>query len=461
MRKFLIISAILLVFLVQPLASASTPTKSVVYRIDRTWQVPNNSSTTATNLVATIYVFDNRSGWASQQVLSESILLDAGTYETISTADNRVVRASLGTLTPGASRTITIAQVVKVDYVDPGVTASMVQGSVPTYLLQYTQPVANLWESDNPTLAAKALALTENASNLYDKAKQIFDFVKDYLTYIAQSTDHSALSAYNSHVGDCSEFTHLFIALARAAGIPANFVSGYGYKSDYGSNFEQMGHAFAYMYLPNVGWVPIDEVWNSPEGEFCTLSYDHLVLTTSDGTDLVQGSQIEIPGDGTYYSWPHGEANPDISLTETAATLVREVAVEPNITAASTIEGNTWKFTVTVNNVGQQAISNIRIALQADSTYFDVPAAQSISSLTAGNNQPVTFDVGIKASAQNSAVQAIVTYDTSYGTFQAETEVLASPNLGAAGGASNMLMYALIGAVIGLLAAIAAALLLR
>ena len=446
-------------FLVQPLASASTPTKSVVYRINRTWQVPNNGSTAATNLVATIYVFDNRSGWASQQVLSESILLDAGTYETISTADNRVVRASLGTLNPGESRTITITQVVKVDYVDPGVTASMVQDNIPTNLLQYTQPVANLWESDDPTLATKALTLTENASNLYNKAKQIFDFVKGYLTYVAQSIDHSALSAYNSHVGDCSEFTHLFIALARAAGIPANFVSGYGYKSEYGSDFEQMGHAFAYMYLPNVGWVPIDEVWNRPEGEFCELSYDHLVLMTSDGTDLVQGSQIKIPGDKTSYSY--SGANPNISLSETSATIVREVAVEPSISAASMIEGGIWKFTVTMKNVGQQAVSNIQIALQADGTYFDVPAAQSISSLAAGNNQTVIFDMGVKASTQNSPVQAIVTYDTSYGTFQAQTQLLASPNLGAAEGVSSMLLYAAIGAVIGLIVAIAAALLLR
>jgi len=459
LRKLLIISAILLVFLVQPLASASTPTKSVVYRINRTWQVPNNGSTAATNLVATIYVFDNRSGWASQQVLSESILLDAGTYETISTADNRVVRASLGTLNPGESRTITITQVVKVDYVDPGVTASMVQDNIPTNLLQYTQPVANLWESDDPTLATKALTLTENASNLYNKAKQIFDFVKGYLTYVAQSIDHSALSAYNSHVGDCSEFTHLFIALARAAGIPANFVSGYGYKSEYGSDFEQMGHAFAYMYLPNVGWVPIDEVWNRPEGEFCELSYDHLVLMTSDGTDLVQGSQIKIPGDKTSYSY--SGANPNISLSETSATIVREVAVEPSISAASMIEGGIWKFTVTMKNVGQQAVSNIQIALQADGTYFDVPAAQSISSLAAGNNQTVIFDMGVKASTQNSPVQAIVTYDTSYGTFQAQTQLLASPNLGAAEGVSSMLLYAAIGAVIGLIVAIAAALLLR
>jgi len=449
------------VLAVQPLVSADAPTKSVVYRIDRTWQIPNNSSTTATKVVATIYIFDNRSGWASQHVLSENIQLSSGTYEIVSTDDNRAVRASLGTLNTGESRTITITQVVKVDYVDPGVTSSMVQGIIPTNLLQYTQPVANLWESNDSTIAAKALTLTENALNLYENAKQIFDFVKGYIIYTPYSTDHSALWAYNNRVGDCSEFTHLFIALARAAGIPANFVNGYGYNPEYGSNLEQMGHAFAYMYLPNVGWVPIDTLWNRPEGEFCKLSYAHLVLTTSDGTNLVRGSEIKIPPDGTHYEWPHGEANPNISLTETAATIVREVAVEPDITAASTIEGDIWKFTVTINNVGQQAISNVRVDLQADSTYFDVPAAKSISSLAASNNQAVTFNVGVKASTQNSPVRAIVTYYTTYGTFQAETQISASLNLGTAGGTSNIMLFALIGVVIVLVVAVAAVVLLR
>ncbi len=81
--------------------------------------------------------------------------------------------------------------------------------------------------------------------------------------------------------------------------------------------------------------------------------------------------------------------------------------------------------------------------------------------MAAGNNPAVTFNVGVKASAENSPVRAIVTYDTSYGTFQSEAEVLASPNLGVAGSASSMLLYAMIGVVIGLVAAIAVGLLLR
>ena len=95
--------------LIQPLASADGPTNSVVYRIQKTYLVSNNGSVAATNVVVTpLFIFDNHSGWASQQVLSEDIQLSdpLDNYEIIRTDDNRIVRASLGTITAGASKTI-------------------------------------------------------------------------------------------------------------------------------------------------------------------------------------------------------------------------------------------------------------------------------------------------------------------------------------------------------------------
>ena len=81
----------------------------MVYRIQKTYLVSNNGSVAATNVVVTpLCIFDNHSGWASQQVLSEDIQLSdpLDNYEIIRTDDNRIVRASLGTITAGASKTI-------------------------------------------------------------------------------------------------------------------------------------------------------------------------------------------------------------------------------------------------------------------------------------------------------------------------------------------------------------------
>ncbi len=369
MRRFLVLGLILFTLLIQPLASADESTNSVVYRIQKTYLVSNNSSVAAMNVVVTpLFIFDNRSGWASQQVLSEDIQLSdpLDNYEIIRTDDNRIVRASLGTIGAGESKTIVITQVVKVDYVDPGITSDMVQGSIPAEELQYTQPVAYLWESDDSTIYNKAHELTDNYSNYYHKARQIFDFVKEYLTYVAYPEEHSALWVYTNRTGDCSGYTHLFIALARAAGIPAKHVSGYGYQAQYGTNFEQMGHAWAFIYLPGVEWVPIDTRWASPEWNFCKLSPDHLVLATSDGTDLVKEGQIRISGDCNKPYYSYSESDPNLTVERTVSTITREVAVEVTLDAASQIQNGDWGWYATVKNVGTQTTENIQVQLQVD-----------------------------------------------------------------------------------------------
>jgi len=466
LRRLLVLGLVLFALFIQPLASADESTNSVVYRIQKTYLVSNNGSVAATNVVVTpLFILGNRSGWASQQVLSEDIWLSDGSYEIIPTGDNRIVQASLGTITAGESKTIVVTQVVKVDYVDPGITPDMVQGSIPADELQYTQHVDNLWESDDSTISSEAHELTDNYSNYYHKAKQIFDFVKDYLTYVGYGEEeHSALWAYRNREGDCSEHTHLFVALARAAGIPAKHVSGYGYQAQYGTDFEQMGHAWAFVYLPGVEWVPIDTLWGSPEWDFCKLSPDHLVLTTSDGTNLVKEGQIKISGDCSRPSYKYSRPNPDPNLTvDRTSTIIREVAVTATLDAATQIENRTWSFYVTVKNVGAQTIENIRVEFQADNAYFGVPQAQSVSRLESGHNRQVSFDVYVKSSVENSVVQALLTYDSPYGSFVAKSDrVLASPTLSESSqGIMDLVKIASFAAIVGVVIAVAVVLVRR
>ncbi|MCJ7720162.1 MAG: transglutaminase-like domain-containing protein [Candidatus Hadarchaeum sp.] len=459
MRKFLIVCALLTVLAIQPLASAEQPTKSTIYSIQETHQLPNSSSTTATNVVATIFLFDNH---ASQQILSETIEVDGvpASPNITRTEENRVASFSLGTISGGDSKTITITNIIKITQVGP-IDSSAVQGSVPSELLAYTQPIANLWESDYPTINTKALELIAGKSNIYDQAEAIFDFVKNYLTYSEQTAEHSALWADNNKIGDCSEFTHLFSALCRAAGIPTMFVSGYGYNPQKGSNLAAHGHAWAFIYLPGVEWTPMDLIWQRPQGEFAMLSDDHIIRSTSSGPDLVSGSEIHIPSNRVTYQFSHGQNNPNINFASTGQ-IVREVDVEPQLSTAASMEGDIWKFYVTVTNAGAQAVTNLNVALSADSASLEVPSAQSISSLAAGGNQIVTFNVRVNGSVENSVVTAHVTYDSSYGTLLAEWQSTVNVTVGGpSGGETNIMLFALICVVIVLVVAVAAVVLLR
>lgn len=57
--------------------------------------------------------------------------------------------------------------------------------------------------------------------------------------------------------GVCQDFSHIFIAAARAGGIPARYVSGHLYRRD-GQHGQEAGHAWAEAWVEDLGWVAFD-----------------------------------------------------------------------------------------------------------------------------------------------------------------------------------------------------------
>ncbi len=83
------------------------------------------------------------------------------------------------------------------------------------------------------------------------------------------ASDTSAAEALALGVGVCQDKTHLFIAAARAAGIPARYVVGYLF--DEGVPLHET-HAWAEVHLEALGWVGFD-----PTNQVCpTESYVRL-----------------------------------------------------------------------------------------------------------------------------------------------------------------------------------------
>jgi hypothetical protein len=469
LRKILIAGALFIVLAVQPLASADGAEKASVYSITMNYEFQNTGPGQAKNINARIYLFDNISGWANQLVLSEQIdLNETQIFPTISrTEDNRWTTIPIGDISEGSSKIILITQTLKVSAVEFDIDPSAVGTSFPPDSQKYTSPVSGLFESDDPAIQALANQIVGNEINPYPKARRILENVIAYLQYERQTEEHGALWAYNSKKGDCTEFSNLFIALARAAGIPAKAISGFGYLPLYslaGASTEvtEIGHAWAIIYLPNYGWVPVDAVWPEGVGSFGKLDYDHIVAAATGGDGVVKDGRIKWPGVGlTSYTWEYVGAKPTVNLTW-GGQITPEVLIEPTLSTASFVQGGILEFYVTVKNSGRQNVTDLQVELSADNEYFEVPSAQNISSLAAGNNQVLTFDVKVKGSVENSVVTARVTYDSSYGTFLAEGQRTMNVTIGAPSeGASNIMLFALIGVVIGLVAGIAIALLRR
>ena len=79
------------------------------------------------------------------------------------------------------------------------------------------------------------------------------------LTYDTDPTHAgtSAAEAFALKRGVCQDLTHVFIAAARSAGIPARYVGGYFLRDD-GVAAQDAGHAWAEAFVPQLGWVAFD-----------------------------------------------------------------------------------------------------------------------------------------------------------------------------------------------------------
>jgi transglutaminase-like putative cysteine protease len=83
-----------------------------------------------------------------------------------------------------------------------------------------------LIEVDDPRIASEAGRLRRQ--DAMGTARAVHDFVVAHVAYRGYAArERGAALALEEGSGDCSEMARLFVALARAAGVPARFVGGF------------------------------------------------------------------------------------------------------------------------------------------------------------------------------------------------------------------------------------------
>jgi transglutaminase-like putative cysteine protease/predicted glutamine amidotransferase len=68
----------------------------------------------------------------------------------------------------------------------------------------------------------------------------------------------SPFDTYSQRFGVCQDFANLFICLARLLGVPARYICGYIYTGPVAHRMSEASHAWAQVYLPEVGWRGFD-----------------------------------------------------------------------------------------------------------------------------------------------------------------------------------------------------------
>ena len=99
---------------------------------------------------------------------------------------------------------------------------------------------------DTSSVAALAKSLTASSTSAYDSAVNIFNWVRDNISYsFYYNTKYGAEGTLAHRQGNCVDTSHLLIALARDAGITARYVHG---TCQFNSG-TWYGHVWAQLYV--------------------------------------------------------------------------------------------------------------------------------------------------------------------------------------------------------------------
>jgi hypothetical protein len=100
-------------------------------------------------------------------------------------------------------------------------------------------------ESRHPKIRALAREIGVDETLAWRRVEAIYDWVRDHVEY-KDGPIKGALAALNDKTGDCEEMSSLFVAICRAADIPARtvWIPGHAYAEFYLVDKEGKGHWF-------------------------------------------------------------------------------------------------------------------------------------------------------------------------------------------------------------------------
>ena len=160
-------------------------------------------------------------------------------------------------------------------------------GPAPLWL--YQMPTARTQVGAGTRVLVRDIASAPGIPELHALSARICETVT--FTLGASEPSWSAEDAISAGKGVCQDHTHIFIACARAMGLPARYVSGYLMLNE--STVQEAMHAWVEAYVDGLGWVGFD-VSNgiSPDTRYVR------VATGLDYSDAAPISGTRIGGSG-------------------------------------------------------------------------------------------------------------------------------------------------------------------
>ncbi|MCL5113706.1 MAG: transglutaminase family protein [Patescibacteria group bacterium] len=214
--------------------------------------------------------------------------------------------------------------------------------------------------------------------------RAVYDYVVRQLKY-----DFSRVSENKPRLGAlgvldnpssavCLEFTDLFIALSRAAGIPAREVDGFAYTQNSKerplSLVKDVLHAWPEYYdREKMSWIMVDPTWGNTTGGidyFNVLDFDHFAFVIKG-----ENSDYPVPAGGYKTQIDKNSKDVEVSFSDNfeSASPVFQItqAIPSNITSGLPAKGS-----LTIKNSGKVMSSDYQMMIE---TKFLKPTYQKIT----------------------------------------------------------------------------------
>ena len=145
------------------------------------------------------------------------------------------------------------------------------------------------YQINDPYMQDLVKKVVGDEKNPYWIARKVFDHVRKTLEYKLEGGWNTAPVVLKRGTGSCSEYSFCFIALCRAAGLPARYVGSIVVRGD-DASLDGVFHRWPQVYLPNYGWIHMDPQGGDEEKpRDRAMSIGHLsnrfLITTQGGGD--------------------------------------------------------------------------------------------------------------------------------------------------------------------------------
>ena len=143
------------------------------------------------------------------------------------------------------------------------------------------------YQYDHPVIQNALKEAVSDEKNPYWIARNIYDYLMDKMYYEMAGGWNTAPTVLDRGNGSCSEYSFVYIAMCRAAGLPARYVGSVVIRGDYAS-LDDVYHRWVEVYLPNFGWIPVDPSGGDRESPRMQAKYfghlaNRFLITTESG----------------------------------------------------------------------------------------------------------------------------------------------------------------------------------